>query len=248
VPGVTRGHEFTCEDGSVVRVGAPASLPGYTEVEIVHPDGRVLPSYRVTAQLYRAAAAAEVSPAAGTSAGAVNGTVPPPTRRRAQMPSTTSTENTATEAKPEVNLPKPAEAISAYLRASVREGEVGTEELPAPFIGKGERVFIHTRGLHEWLEAEHGPGVRKSDAERILREAGFTGPAVRPLPGLNVNVAFRNAVKPKGVDLKGLAVRGKPEAKAEAKAEAKPKTSEKKKAAPRKRAAAKPKAQAAKKS
>jgi hypothetical protein len=172
------------------------------------------------------------------------------------MASTTPSTTPEAEAQ-EKQLPKAAELISAYLAANVKQGEVGTADLPAPFVNEDGRVFIHTRGLWEWMDAEHGPGIKKSQAEGVLREAGFTGPAVRPLPGLGVNVAFRNAVKPKGVSIKDLPVREKAPKAAAAKAEAPApaegasaekaaKTAPAKKAAPRKRAATKAKAKAGK--
>jgi hypothetical protein len=225
-----QGYEFTTADGTRVRVGAPAAIPGYTEVELIQ-DGRVTPSYRVTAQLYRRVEleTAVAGPLRRTRdrSPRPGGSVPDTEGGHTMARKTSTTSKPKPAAKPRTAPKKaepretpellrdPAAMLSEYLLAEASEDKIGTANLPAPYVTDEGRVFVHTRSVLKWAQGRD-KAISKDDVSKALRDLGLKGPAVRPLPGKGVNVAFRSAVKPKGVKLQDVARRAKKAAPAQA--------------------------------
>jgi hypothetical protein len=116
----------------------------------------------------------------------------------------------AEAATPEAAILTPAQ-LSEYLKAEAGE-EVGTPELPKPYLSATGRLFVHTRHLTSWLQANVSPDVKQSDAQKLLRDLGMVHRAT-PLPGFEregkpKRAAFYQAKTPiKGLTLTGVAQR-----------------------------------------
>jgi hypothetical protein len=124
------------------------------------------------------------------------------------MPSKTSTTSKTRRtrtAKPKPAL-NPAAALAAYLKAQATADEVGTVELPKPYVTVNGRVYVHSRHMLAWAKREYGKQITQRDVQQALLRLGLIVRATA-LPGLGRSVGFYTGVKPKGVSLKGVPVR-----------------------------------------
>jgi hypothetical protein len=103
------------------------------------------------------------------------------------------------------DIADPKATLAAYLKAEVTSTEVGTVELPAPYVTKTGRLYVHSRHMTKWAKAKVDRKIEQSDVQRALRSLGLSVRAVA-MPGLGKSVGFYTG-KPKGVSLKGLPVR-----------------------------------------
>jgi hypothetical protein len=103
------------------------------------------------------------------------------------------------------DIADPKATLAAYLKAEVTSTEVGTVELPAPYLTKAGNLHVHSRHMTKWAKAKVDRKVEQADVQRALRSLGLKVRAVA-MPGLGKSAGFYVG-KPKGVSLKGLPVR-----------------------------------------
>jgi hypothetical protein len=126
--------------------------------------------------------------------------------RRAKAPRRTKETSMSKTTTKTTAIANPKATLAAYLKAEVTSTEVGTVELPAPYVTKTGRLYVHSRSMTKWAKANVGRKVEQADVQAALRGLGLSVRATA-MPGTGKSVGFYTDAKVKGLSVKGLPVR-----------------------------------------